>query len=173
MLDSIREQVYPAIMSRDRDPILRAARREDTANLCAVLHDTFDNTWRPNITEAAVQAFLQEEKPAAYVDMRGLLFWVAEVAGQVVGFVDWDDDFVHALHVHSAHARQGIGRRLMDHAEKQIAAAGFAVARLETDTFNHPSQAFYAARGYREVDRYPDEDWESGLTTVLLVKPLS
>ncbi|OCJ04505.1 GCN5 family acetyltransferase [Rhizobium sp. AC27/96] len=159
-------------MSGNRDPILRAARREDMANLRAVLHDTFNSTWRPNITETAAQAFLEEEKPAAYVDMRGLQFWVAEVAGEVVGFVDWEDDFVHALHVHSAHARRGIGRRLMDHAEKQIAAAGFATARLETDTFNHPSQAFYAARGYREVERYPDEDWDSGLTTVLLVKPL-
>lgn len=98
---------------------------------------------------------------------------MAEVAGEVIGFVDWEGDFVNALHVRSAHARQSIGRRLMDHAEVQIARASFATARLETDTFNHSSQAFYAARGYREAGRYPDEEWNSDLTTILLVKPLS
>lgn len=30
---------------------------------------------------------------------RGLHFWVVEVAGEVVGFVDWEGDFVNALHV--------------------------------------------------------------------------
>jgi ribosomal protein S18 acetylase RimI-like enzyme len=79
---------------------------------------------------------------------------------------------VNALHVHSAQARSGVGSLLMDKAELEIALAGFAEARLETDTFNERSQAFYAARGYREAGRYPDEEWQSGLTTLLLLKPL-
>ena len=160
-------------MSAERDIILRAARPEDLAALCAILYDTFESTWRPNITEAAAQAFIQDDRPAAYVGARGLHFWVAEAANEIVGFVDWEGDFVNALHVRSAHARQGIGRRLMDHAEGQIGRAGFASARLETDTFNRRSQAFYAARGYREAGRYPDEEWNSGLTTILLMKPLT
>jgi hypothetical protein len=61
----------------------------------------------------------------------------------------------------------------MDVAEGEIARAGFAAARLETDTFNRASQAFYAARGYKEVDRYPDAEWNSGLTTILLMKALA
>ena len=61
----------------------------------------------------------------------------------------------------------------MDKAEYEIAADGFPTARLETDTFNARSQAFYAARGYREAARYPDEEWSSGLVTILLVKPLA
>lgn len=97
---------------------------------------------------------------------------MAEVGGAVVGFVDWDGDFINALHVRSSHARTGVGGRLMDRAEAAIAEAGFASARLETDTFNLRSQAFYAARGYVEADRYPDEEWNSGLTTLLLVKML-
>ena len=60
----------------------------------------------------------------------------------------------------------------MDKAEATIAEAGFAKARLETDTFNTRSRAFYDRRGYREADRYPDEEWNSGLTTLLLVKAL-
>jgi ribosomal protein S18 acetylase RimI-like enzyme len=151
---------------------LRRARAEDAAALKAVLYDTFESTWRPNITPAAAQAFRDEDRPGDYVGDRGLEFWVAERAGEVVGFVDWEGDFVNALHVLASHARTGVGKRLMDKAEAEIRAAGFAAARLETDTFNARSQAFYRARGYLEADRYPDVEWGSGLTTILLVKAL-
>ena len=151
---------------------LRPATAADADALKAILRDTFESTWRPNITAGAAAAALRGDRPAAYVAEKGLAFWVAERGGAVVGLVHWEGDFVHALHVLARHARSGVGARLMDHAEAQIAAAGFAAARLETDTFNQRSQAFYAVRGYVEAGRYPDEEWNSGLTTLLLVKPL-
>src|SRR5437773_10232930 len=116
--------------------LLRPARLTDAAPLAAILHDTFESTWLPQVTPAAAQAFRDEGRPAAYVAQRGLEFWVAERQGEVVGFVDWQDDFVNALHVRSSHARTGVGLRLMDKAESEIARAGFAAARLETDAFN-------------------------------------
>ena len=153
--------------------MLRPSRRADLPALQAILHDTFQSTWRPQITPAAAQAFLTEDRPAAYVGERGLLFQVAERAGEVVGFVDWDGDFINALHVRAAHARTGVGAALMDLAEAAIARAGHPAVRLETDTFNLRSQAFYAARGYVEAGRYPDTEWNSGLVTLLLVKRLA
>jgi ribosomal protein S18 acetylase RimI-like enzyme len=150
----------------------RPARAEDAQALRAILHDTFESTWRPQITPEAAQAFIDEDRPRAYVAAKGLEFWVVERAGEVAGFVHWAGDFVHALHVRSDHARRGLGARLMDMAEGEIARAGHTAARLETDTFNVRSQAFYAARGYREAGRYPDTEWGSGLVTLLLVKPL-
>ena len=92
--------------------------------------------------------------------------------GAVAGFVHWRNDFVHALHVHSAYAGMGVGTQLMGLAEAEIARAGHPTARLETDTFNTRSQAFYLARGYLEKDRYPDLKWNSNLTTLLLEKGL-
>jgi ribosomal protein S18 acetylase RimI-like enzyme len=151
---------------------LRLARAADASTLCAILYDTFESTWLPQLTPVAAKAFRQEDCPGQYVAERGLLFRVAERQGQVVGFVDWAGDFVNALHVHSSCLRTGVGARLMDLAEREIFGAGNASARLETDTFNARSQAFYAARGYREADRYPDPVWNSGLTTLLLVKLL-
>ncbi|MDO8296358.1 MAG: GNAT family N-acetyltransferase [Caulobacter sp.] len=159
-------------MASTIDILIRQARADDAAALKAILRDTFESTWLPQLTAEAARAFLSEDRPAAYVGERGLMFLVAEVGGEVVGFVDWDGDFVNALHVRSSHARTGLGGRLMDRAEAGIAEAGFATARLETDTFNLRSQAFYAARDYVEADRYPDEEWSSGLTTLLLVKAL-
>jgi ribosomal protein S18 acetylase RimI-like enzyme len=159
-------------MSPSADTLIRPARPADAGALRSILRDTFESTWRPNVTAAAARDFLEEDQPAVYVAEKGLAFWVGERDGEVVGLVHWEDDFVHALHVRASHARRGVGACLMDHAEAAIAEAGFAAARLETDTFNLRSQAFYAARGYHEADRYPDEAWRSGLTTLLLVKPL-
>ncbi|THD81922.1 MAG: GNAT family N-acetyltransferase [Phenylobacterium sp.] len=160
-------------MGTQGDIVLRRARAEDAAALRVILHDTFESTWRPAITAEAAEAFRREDRPSVYVGARGLAFQVAERDGAVVGFVDWEGDFVNALHVLAAHARTGVGARLMDKAEAEIARAGFAQARLETDTFNARSRAFYRARGYVEADRYPDLEWASGLTTLLLVKPLA
>lgn len=159
-------------MGDNASSILRPATAADALALQGILFDTFESTWRPNISDAAALAYVQENRPATYLGSRGRLFWVVQVGSEIAGFVDWDGDFINALHVRSAHARQGVGRRLMDHAEAEIARAGFSSARLETDTFNVRSQAFYAARGYREEGRYPDEEWASGLTTLLLVKRL-
>jgi ribosomal protein S18 acetylase RimI-like enzyme len=152
--------------------LIRPACAGDATALKAILNDTFESIWRPAITVAAAQAFRAEDRPSAYVAARGLKFWVAERDGEVVGLCDWQDDFVNALHVRSDHARRGVGHQLMDKAETEIAAAGFEATRLETDTFNVQAQAFYASRGYVEVARYPDLEWRSGLTTILLRKPL-
>lgn len=159
-------------MASPRDIVIRPARADDAGALRAILRDTFESTWGPELTPQARAMFEREDRPAAYVGERGALFTVAVVDGAVVGFIDWDGDFVNALHVLGGHARTGVGSRLMDHAEAAMAAEGYVQARLETDTFNTRSPAFYAKRGYREVDRYPDEEWNSGLTTLLLVKDL-
>ncbi|MEJ0067287.1 MAG: GNAT family N-acetyltransferase [Caulobacteraceae bacterium] len=156
----------------ERQVQLRPATLADAAALKAILYDTFESTWRPNLTAARPKPSAPRNGPSAFVAEKGLEFRVAERGGEVVGLVYWEGDFVHALHVLASHARSGVGAQLMDHAEAEIARAGFAAARLETDTFNQRSQAFYAKRGYVEAGRYPDEEWNSGLTTLLLVKAL-
>jgi ribosomal protein S18 acetylase RimI-like enzyme len=155
------------------DPVVvRPSRPEDAEALKAILRDTFESTWKPQLTAAAVKGFADQDRPGDYVRERGAEFWVAERGGKVVGLIHWEGDFVNALHVLGDHARTGVGGRLMDLAEAQMTRAGCAAARLETDTLNTRSQAFYAKRGYHEAGRYPDEEWNSGLTTLLLVKPL-
>ncbi len=151
---------------------VRRASPSDAPVLRAILYDTFESTWLPELTPAAAQRYCDEDRPIAYIRERSAEFSVAECDGQVVGFVDWSADFVNALHVHSSYTRRGVGSRLMDLAENEIASAGFPNARLETDTFNSRSRAFYTVRGYREADRYPDIEWDSGPTTLLLVQSL-
>lgn len=159
-------------MPATSETFVRRASPSDVPVLRAILYDTFESTWLPELTPAAAQRYRDEDRPTAYIRERSAEFRVAEYDGLVVGFVGWRADFVNALHVHSSHANRGVGSRLMDLAENEIASAGFRNARLETDTFNSRSRAFYAKRGYREADRYPDIEWDSGLTTLLLLKSL-
>ncbi len=151
---------------------IRRSRPGDAPILMAILYDTFESTWRPNISAQAAEAYRKADRPADYVNKRGQEFWVVERDSELIGFVDWQEDFVNALHVRTRFARSGAGTCLMDKAEAEIARQGFISARLETDTFNTASQSFYAKRGYEERERYRDLEWNSGLTTILLVKRL-
>jgi GNAT superfamily N-acetyltransferase len=152
--------------------ILRPFRPGDEAGVIAVLDDTFESTWGPQLLPEVLARRRREQPARAYVAEMGAAFVLAVEGDQVLGIVLWAGDFVHALHVVSAAQRRGVGKALLAHAEQAMAAAGQASARLETDTFNTRSRAFYASLGYREVDSYPDLEWESGLTTLLLEKPL-
>ena len=145
----------------------------DEAGVIAVLDDTFESTWGPQLRPDILAKRRREQPARAYVEAMAEAFVLAIEGEQVLGMVHWDGNFVHALHVIGAAQGQGVGRALLTHAEQAMAAAGQAAARLETDTFNTRSRAFYAALGYREIDTYPDQEGESGLTTLLLEKPLA
>ena len=155
-----------------RNISVRPAKTADFAEVKQVLADTFESTWRPEITEVAAERYLASDVGGRYVDRNGLAFWVVEVDGHVAGMVHWSGDFIEALHVAGAHQRLGLGRLLLARAEQEIGKAGLERVRLETDTFNQQSQAFYRAMGYVEMGQYPDEEWDSGLTTVLFEKLL-
>jgi len=160
----------PAATMQPGKLVVRSAIRADAPAVKVVLRDTFETTWRPQLTAAALERCLLTDHVARYVDAQIEAFTVAELDGDVVGMVHWSDDFIEALHVCGDRRRLGIGRRLIEHAEQDIRRAGFGGARLETDTFNTGSRSFYAALGYVEIDRYPDTEWDSGFTTILLAK---
>jgi len=151
---------------------IRQAIPSDAEAIVALLHDSFRTTWEPVVTPAAAKAYWESDRARRYVVEMGSEFRVAVSGDKVAGMVHWRGDFVHALHVVSSWRRKGIATQLMDEAETRIAEAGYRAVRLETDTFNRASQAFYRSRGYQEEERYPDGEWASGLTTLLLRKPL-
>ena len=153
-------------------PTLRAAQPADAPALTALLHETFRDTWLPQLRPPAAQAWLRERQAERYVAESGAAFVVATIGDTLAGFIHHDADFIHALHVSGRYRRHGIGLALLTRAEQAMRDDGYALSRLETDTFNTASRAFYIACGYREVAQYPDEEWNSGFTTVLLTRPL-
>ncbi|MDN6856731.1 GNAT family N-acetyltransferase [Pseudomonas sp. CAN2814] len=153
-------------------PLIRCAESADTDAILRILSETYEATWKPALCAEAVARFESSARTSAYVRERLAHFAIACIAGEVVGLLDWRDDFIDALHVSPRHQRLGIGAALLHHAEAAIVREGYACVRLETDTFNHQSRAFYGKHGYAEADFYPDEEWHSGFTTVLMSKAL-
>jgi ribosomal protein S18 acetylase RimI-like enzyme len=151
---------------------IRGACAGDVAGVIEVLLDTYRRTWRPQLTPGAIERIEREDRVGTYVRTSLPAFQVAVAGRRVVGMIHWRGNFVVALHVHGDVQRRGVGRALLAVAEAAIRSAGHAAARLETDSFNTRSLAFYARHGYREIGRYPDTEWDSGLTTLLLEKAL-
>lgn len=152
--------------------IVRPPQAGDIPALKQVLRETFEGTWLPHITEASARRYVETDIGGRYVEESWPEFTVAEIDGDIAGMIHWRGDFIEAVHVRAGRQGQGVGGRLLSSAEQAIAAAGFAQARLETDTFNKRAQGVYKAVGYVEKDRYPDDEWDSGFTTVLFVKQL-
>ncbi|VVD64259.1 GNAT family N-acetyltransferase [Pandoraea horticolens] len=160
---------------RGPEIVLRDARESDAAALTSLLMQTYHTTWAPMLRPEVAAAFGSGERTQAYVQAHWNAFVVAALDvddDSVVGMVHVAGDFVDALHVAPSQQRRGIGALLLAHAEAHMRALGHRIARLETDTFNTQSRAFYARHGYAEVAMYPDEEWDSGFTTVLLTKAL-
>lgn len=149
---------------------LRPFGTDDAKAVTLVLLDTFASTWEPELTPDARAAIEPPKMMADYVKESGAEFVVAEYDSKIAGMVHWRDDFVYALHVQADAQGQGIGDALINHAETAIRLDGLMQVRLETDTFNKTARRFYENRGYVEVRREPDKDWNSGFITVCFEK---
>lgn len=154
-------------------PFVRPATPLDQPQLLAILEHTFEDTWRPQLTDAAIAAYRNDRVAERFVAEHGHSFFVAQIDDWVAGFAHRDGGFVDALHVLPRARRRGVGRLLMDAVETAMRADGVTLAALETDTFNEGSQGLYLALGYVEVARYPDEEWNSGLITIRYEKSLA
>lgn len=149
---------------------IRRATAKDAEDIRRILWNTYETTWKPELTATAIARFESSGNTARYVDTRLRAMRVAESYGTIVGFVDWERDFIDALHVSPLHQHQGVGSHLLAFAETWIAAAGHTGVQLETDTFNRQARGFYQRHGYQETGYCPDEEWHSGFTTVKMAK---
>ncbi|MBO9664557.1 GNAT family N-acetyltransferase [Dokdonella sp.] len=151
---------------------LRQAHSTDRAALVQLLHRTWERTFAPQLPHGASQRYFADAVAERYVDEEWPRFVVAERQGDLVGFADADEALIASLHVDPAVWGLGIGRRLLDECERRIAAGGHRVARLQVEAFNTRAFKFYCKAGYVEIDRRPDEEFDSGGLSVFMAKPL-
>ena len=102
---------------------------------------------------------------------------VAVVDGVVAGFVMVAGDEVEQVFVDAAHRGTGLAARLLDEAERQVAAQGYVEAWLAVVAGNARARAFYARQGWSDRGDLPYEVSAGGTTYVSpcrrYVKPLS
>jgi GNAT superfamily N-acetyltransferase len=88
-------------------------------------------------------------------------FWIARDAHRIVGYLALHGTRLDDLYVRPGHQGRGVGSALLERAKT------LSPRRLELATFqeNMRAQAFYEARGFREVRR-TDGDNEEGLPDI-------
>jgi ribosomal protein S18 acetylase RimI-like enzyme len=144
----------------------------DVEAIADLLLATFHSTWAPEMTAERQREWLASGAALNYIAGAWPRCFVLRDESGVAGMVDFEGCMLHSLHVSPARQRLGYGRKLLAFVENRTAEDGHSVCRLETDTFNRKARAFYAAMGYREIEQYPDTEWNAGFTTVLMEKSL-
>jgi ribosomal protein S18 acetylase RimI-like enzyme len=114
---------------------------------------------------------------ARFIGHRHSQTWVAEEAGEIVGFLIAQREPHKILHIVTidvveAWRRRGVGSVLMDVAEQWARDHELGLIGLETAQDNLVAQRFYAARGYRKVDKV-EHYYADGTAAWVMAKELS
>jgi ribosomal-protein-alanine N-acetyltransferase len=142
--------------------VVRKMTLDDVAAVVDLDHRSFSLPW----PERSFR-FELTDNPAS----RG---WVAQMDGEVVGMiVVWlimDEAHVATLATHPDFRRQGIAKRLLSHALRDLMAEGARSSFLEVRATNLAAQEMYRKFGYRETGRRPryyrDNDEDAILMTL-------
>lgn len=100
---------------------------------------------------------------------RGELFFVAEAAGEVVGFAAVRGEEARAVYVRPDAVRRGIGTRLLDAVEREVRSRGGGAVSCEASLNAVP---FYEANGYVAGERHVRVVRGAGLPSVRMSKDL-
>jgi diamine N-acetyltransferase len=127
--------------------------------------DTFAHLYRPEdlaafLAQFTPEAWAEELRDPAYA------FWLAEDAGEPVGFVKLGPSSLpvesasssalelRQLYVLTSHLGAGVGADLMDWALAEARRRGVDELYLTVYTDNHRARRFYARYGFEEVGPY-------------------
>lgn len=146
----------------DSEILVRRARSSDSADIKALLDRSWRTHWAPHLDMGAWARYEAARPVEAYVDVYLGAMMVAERGGVVVGMYHLDDGMLHAIHVDSWAIGTGVGAALMAHAE----AAG--ARRLDVRAFNARARAFYASRGWVEIDEHEDTEMGTPVRSIIM-----
>ncbi len=157
---------------------LRLADRSDIPDLTALIGLSARGLSREWYTAGQTEALIREVFGVDTQLLEDQTYYLIEEKGQIVACGGWshrralfggdqtkndtdseldpavDPARIRAFFVHPAAARQGLGRRLLEHCENEARRAGFSRCELMATL---PGVPFYRRAGYRELKRvsYP------------------
>ena len=132
------------------DPILRPATTADVDAIAVLFH----RGWHDVHPGRVPDGLTARRTPEAFHDRVSRRVaetdetTVAEIDGDIAGFIMVSGDEAEQVYVDRAHRGSGVAALLLTEAERQIAAAGHEVAWLAVVRGNDRAQAFYAKQGW-------------------------
>ena len=148
---------------------LRPGQDSDVPALVRLLRRSWLVTWAPELPFEAVQAFASFDPARLQAENEWRSFTVAVRDNVLVGLMQVEADQIADLHVDHAYWCEGIGSKLLNAAEQQVARV-HPVVRLEVRAFNTRARAFYARHGWIEVRSYPGMECGSPVENVEMHK---
>jgi GNAT superfamily N-acetyltransferase len=146
-------------------PTLRPAGPEDMAAVAdlwhAAWHDAHPGHVPAGLTAARTLESFHQRTPTRVADTT-----LAEVDGELAGFVMIDGAEVEQVFVDARHRGSGVADLLLDEAERLVGAAGHDVAWLAVVTGNARARRFYEKRGWSDDGDLAYEVTAGGTTYV-------
>jgi len=141
-------------------PVIRRAGLADLPACAAIINDYVDATlWLPRThSRETIEGFFTAE----LLEKRAV--WLAELDGEIVGYMSSAGGFVYALYLAPQARGLGIGPMLIERA--RAASPG----RIELTVFepNLDARRFYEREGFVEVPEGRKEDTDEGIPTLLM-----
>jgi len=147
---------------------VRPGQRGDIAGIQEVARASWHGAYHEIFSKESMDSFLA----SAYsrVSLRASLanhratFIVAVLDGRVLGFCQFGDrgagPELFRLYIHPRVWGRGVGRRLLSHAEMQLAACGGRRYFVTVHNRNERAKGFYAKQGFvHDASRDSDEEW--------------
>jgi ribosomal protein S18 acetylase RimI-like enzyme len=119
--------------------VIRRMRPEENAGVHAMVQAIADETF--------VGLFATPHVPIGEADW--FAAWVAVATDEIVGVTMTRDDWVADLWVLRDSRRQGVGAKLLAHAEAEIRSRGHATLRLRVVKSNTRAVLFYQSQGWQ------------------------
>ena len=132
------------------DVVLRPAIADDVEAIAALFHEGWHDVHPGRVPDGLTE----RRTPEAFLDRVTHRVaetddtTVAEVGGEIAGFVMVAGDEAEQVYVDRAFRGSGVAALLLSEAERQIADAGHDVAFLVVVRGNDRAQAFYAKQGW-------------------------
>ena len=145
-----RARVREDTVSDDAPYILRRAERADAPSICGMHVASIRAYCAGRYTPTQIEAWAGPKRPEWYTRAMaaGEVMFVAESAGQIVGFAALDGAQVKAVYVAPGWTGRGVGSALLAAVETHAAAADVFELHLESSL---NAVDFYLARGYAQV----------------------
>jgi ribosomal protein S18 acetylase RimI-like enzyme len=131
------------------DIVLRAARPDDVEAVLALWAVAGENAARPTDSAADVERLIGRDPDSLVLAVDGDVL----VASIIVGWDGWRCH-LYRLAVHPDHRRRGIGRLLMEHAERRFVEIGGKRADAMVLDDNALGRAVWEAAGYVRQDEW-------------------
>jgi len=127
---------------------IRPFRESDEAGVIALWKCVFGYTESRNDPAAVIRQKLAFERELFFVAILD-----AAIVGTVMGGYDGHRGWIYSLAVSPQVRRQGIGRALMEHVERELRNRGCPKINLQIPASNAATVAFYESLGYTVEER--------------------